>query len=101
MKKIVKIILASAIFTGSILVIQDAGGHVGLAVGELVSDGIEEIPEEISGIKDFAKKIIFKERELLRKIFKSSHKKEEDIVLTEEDEKTFEEVMKEKGWDKV
>lgn len=101
MKKIVKIILASAIFTGSILVIQDAGEHVGLAVGELVSDGIEEIPEEISGIKDFTKKIILKERELLRKIFKSSHKKEEDIVLTEEDEKTFEEVMKEKGWDKV
>ena len=101
MKKIVKIILASAIFTGSILVIQDAGEHVGLAVGELVSDGIEEIPEEISGIKAFTKKALLKERELLRKIFKSSHKKEEDIVLTEEDEKTFEEVMKEKGWDKV
>ena len=101
MKKVTKIALVSAIYMASILLIQDAGEHVGLAVGELVSDGIEEIPEEISGIKDFTKKIILKERELLRNIFKSSHKKEEDIVLTEEDEKTFEEVMKEKGWDKV
>ena len=101
MKKISKYVLATLIYAGSTLVIHDAGEHVGLAVGELVSDGIEEIPEEISGIKDFTKKIILKESELLRKIFKSSHKKEEDIVLTEEDEKTFEEVMKEKGWDKV
>ena len=95
MKKIVKIILASAIYTGSILVIQDAGEHVGLAVGELVSDGIEEIPEEISGIKDFTKKIILKERELLRKIFKSSHKKEEDIVLTKDDEEILKDIEKE------
>ena len=101
MKKVSKIILASAIYTGFILSIQTAGEEVGYAVGELVSDGIKEIPEEVSGIKAFTKKALLKERELLRKIFKSSHKKEEDIVLTEEDEKTFEEVMKEKGWDKV
>lgn len=100
MKKITKIILASVIYTGFILVIQDAGEHVGLAVGELVSDGIEEIPEEVSGIKAFTKKALLKEREFLKKIFRS-RKKEEDIVLTEEDEKTFEEVMKEKGWDEV
>ena len=101
MKKVSKIILAYAIYTGFILSIQTAGEEVGYAVGELVSDGIKEIPEEVSGIKAFTKKALLKERELLRKIFKSSHKKEEDIVLTEEDEKTFEEVMKEKGWDKV
>ena len=101
MKKVSKIALAFAIYMAFNLLIQSAGEEVGTTVGELVSDGVEEIPEEISGIKDSIKKIIHKERELLRKIFKSSHKKEEDIVLTEDDEKTFEEVMKEKGWDKV
>lgn len=95
MKKIVKIILASAIYTGSILVIQDAGEHVGLAVGELVFDGIKEIPEEVSGIKAFTKKALLKERELLRKIFKSSHKKEEDIVLTKDDEEILKDIEKE------
>ena len=100
MKKVTKIALVSAIYMASILLIQDAGEHVGLAVGELVSDGIEEIPEEVSGINAFTKKALLKEREFLKKIFRS-RKKEEDIVLTEEDEKTFEEVMKEKGWDKV
>ena len=94
MKKIVKIILASAIYTGSILVIQDAGEHVGLAVGELVSDGIKEIPEEVSGIKAFTKKALLKEREFLKKIF-GSRKKEEDIVLTKDDEEVLKDIEKE------
>ena len=94
MKKIVKIILASAIYTGSILVIQDAGEHVGLAVGELVSDGIKEIPEEVSGIKAFTKKALLKEREYLKKIF-GSRKKEEEIVLTKDDEEVLKDIEKE------
>ena len=94
MKKIVKIILASAIFTGSIFVIQDAGEHVGLAVGELVSDGIKEIPEEVSGIKAFTKKALLKEREYLKKIF-GSRKKEEEIVLTKDDEEVLKDIEKE------
>ena len=95
MKKIAKIILASVIYTGFILVIQDAGEHVGLAVGELVSDGIKEIPEEISGIKSFTKKTILKEREFFKNIFKVSHKEEEDIVLTKDDEETLKDIEKE------
>ena len=99
MKKVLKVAFAIAIYAGFILAIQDAGEEVGTTVGELVSDGIDEIPEEISGIKAFTKKVILKERELLRKIFKSSPKKEEDIVLTEEDDKDVNDIPK--GWDKV
>lgn len=96
MKKVSKIALAFAIYMAFNLLIQSAGEEVGTTVGELVSDGVEEIPEEISGIKDFIKKIILKERELLRKIFKSSsNKKEEDIVLTEEDKKTLKDIEEE------
>ena len=95
MKKVSKIALAFAIYMAFNLLIQSAGEEVGTTVGELVSDGVEEIPEEISGIKDFIKKIILKERELLRKIFKSSHKKEEDIVLTKDDEEVLKDIEKE------
>lgn len=95
MKKATKIALASAIYVASILLIQGAGEEVGYAVGELVSDGIKEIPEEVSGIKAFTKKALLKERELLRKIFKSSHKKEEDIVLTKDDEEVLKDIEKE------
>lgn len=95
MKKVSKIALAFAIYMAFNLLIQSAGEEVGTTVGELVSDGVEEIPEEISGIKDFIKKIILKERELLRKIFNSSHKKEEDIVLTKDDEEVLKDIEKE------
>lgn len=93
MKKLFKYVLASVIYTGFILAIQDAGEEVGTTVGELVSDGIEEIPEEISGIKTFTKKAILKEREFLKNIF--SHKNEENIVLTEENDKTLKDIEKE------
>lgn len=95
MKKVTKIALASAIYMAFILLIQDAGEHVGLAVGGLVSDGIKEIPEEVSGIKAFTKKTILKEREFLKNIFKASHKEEEDIVLTKDDEETLRDIEKE------
>ena len=95
MKKVSKIALVSAIYMASIFLIQSAGKEVGTTVGELVSDGIKEIPEEVSGIKAFTKKALLKERELLRKIFKSSHKKEEDIVLTEDDKKTLKDIEEE------
>ena len=94
MKKVSKIILASAIYTGFILSIQTAGEEVGYAVGELVSDGIKEIPEEVSGIKAFTKKALLKEREFLKKIF-GSRKKEEDIVLTKDDEEVLKDIEKE------
>ena len=85
MKKVSKIALVSAIYMASIFLIQSAGEEVGYVVGELVSDGIKEIPEEVSGIKAFTKKALLKEREFLKKIF-GSHKKEEDIVLTKDEE---------------
>ena len=94
MKKVSKIILASAIYTGFILSIQTAGEEVGYAVGELVSDGIKEIPEEVSGVKAFTKKALLKEREFLKKIF-GSRKKEEDIVLTKDDEEVLKDIEKE------
>ena len=94
MKKVSKIILAYAIYTGFILSIQTAGEEVGYAVGELVSDGIKEIPEEVSGIKAFTKKALLKEREFLKKIF-GSRKKEEDIVLTKDDEEVLKDIEKE------
>ena len=94
MKKVSKIILASAIYTGFILSIQTVGEEVGYAVGELVSDGIKEIPEEVSGIKAFTKKALLKEREFLKKIF-GSRKKEEDIVLTKDDEEVLKDIEKE------
>lgn len=74
--------------------IQSAGEEVGYAVGELVSDGIKEIPEEVSGIKAFTKKALLKEREFLKKIF-GSRKKEEDIVLTKDDEEVLKDIEKE------
>lgn len=95
MKKVTKVALASTIYMVFIFLIQSAGEEVGYTVGELVSDGIKEIPEEVSGIKAFTKKIILKERELLRKIFKSSCKKEEDIVLSKDDEETLKDIEKE------
>lgn len=95
MKKVSKIAIVSAIYMASIFLIQSAGEEVGYAVGELVSDGIKEIPKEVSGIKAFTKKALLKERELLRKIFKSSHKKEEDIVLTKDDEEVLKDIEKE------
>ena len=95
MKKVSKIALASAIYMAFNLLIQSAGQEVGTTVGELVSDGIKEIPDEVSGIKAFTKKALLKERELLRKIFKSSHKKEEDIVLTKDDEEILKDIEKE------
>ena len=94
MKKVSKIILASAIYTGFILSIQTAGEEVGYAVGELVSDGIKEIPEEVSVVKAFTKKALLKEREFLKKIF-GSRKKEEDIVLTKDDEEVLKDIEKE------
>lgn len=95
MKKALKILLATAIYAGFIWTIQDAGEEVGCTVGELVADGIEEIPDELGKVKSFTKKVILKERELLRKIFKSSPKKEEDIVLSEDDEETLKDIEKE------
>ena len=94
MKNVSNVILASAIYTGFILSIQTAGEEVGYAVGELVSDGIKEIPEEVSGIKAFTKKALLKEREFLKKIF-GSRKKEEDIVLTKDDEEVLKDIEKE------
>lgn len=94
MKKVSKIALVSAIYMASIFLIQSAGEEVGYAVGELVSDGIKEIPEEVSGIKAFTKKALLKEREFLKKIF-GSRKKEEDIVLTKDDEEVLKDIEKE------
>lgn len=93
MKKVTKIALVSAIYMAFILLIQGAGEEVGYTVGELVSDGIKEIPEEISGVKTFTKKVILKEREFLKNIF--SHKEEQDIVLTKDDEEVLKDIEKE------
>ena len=94
MKKVTKITIVSAIYMAFILLIQGAGEEVGYTVGELVSDGIKEIPEEVSGIKAFTKKALLKEREFLKKIF-GSRKKEEDIVLTKDDEEVLKDIEKE------
>ena len=105
MKKALKILLATTIYAGFILAIQDAGEEVGTTVGELISNGIEEIPDELGKVKSFTKKVILKEKLILKKIrdkvVGTNPTTEKDIVLDKEDEKTFEEVMAEKGWDKV
>lgn len=99
MKKLCKYILATAIYVGFIWMIQDAGEEVGSTVGELVADGIEEIPEELSGVKVFTKKAILKEKLFLKKIFdriKKFHSSdEENIVLDKDDEETLKDIEKE------
>lgn len=99
MKKLCKYILATAIYVGFIWMIQDAGEEVGSTVGELVADGIEEIPEELSGVKVFTKKAILKEKLFLKKVCDKirgcNHVTEEDIVLDKEDDETMKDIEKE------
>lgn len=99
MKKLCKYILATAIYVGFIWMIQDAGEEVGCAVGELVSDGIEEIPGEIDKVKSLTKKVILNERLILKKIrdkvVRTDPTTEEDIILDKEDEETLKDIEKE------
>ena len=100
MKKFFKAILTVVIYTGFIVIIQDSGEEVGRTVGELVADGIKEIPEEVSGIKTFIKKVILKERLFLKKVrdkVVGCHHPmtERDIVLDEKDEETLRDIEKE------
>lgn len=99
MKKISKYVLATLIYAGFILAIQDAGEEVGTTVGELVADGIEEIPSELDKVKSLTKRAILKEKLFLKKIHDkvvgTDPTTEEDIVLTKDDEETLKDIEKE------
>ena len=99
MKKISKYVLATLIYAGFILAIQDAGEEVGTTIGELVSDGIEEIPSELDKVKSLTKRAILKEKLFLKKIrdkfVGSDPKTEEDIVLDKDDEEVLKDIEKE------
>lgn len=99
MKKISKYVLATLIYAGFILAIQDAGEEVGTTVGELVADGIEEIPSELDKVKSLTKRAILKEKLFLKKIrgkvVGTVPTTEEDIVLGKDDEETLKDIEKE------
>ena len=99
MKKFSKYVLATLIYAGFILAIQDAGEEVGTTVGELVADGIEEIPSELDKVKSLTKRAILKEKLFLKKIrdkvVGSVPTTEEDIVLDKDDEETLKDIEKE------
>lgn len=93
MKRIFKFAVATAIYTVFILAIQDAGEEVGCTVGELVADGIEEIPNELDKVKSLTKRAILKEKLILKKIrgkvVGTDPTTEDEIVLDKDDEETL------------
>ena len=105
MKKISKYVLATLIYAGFILAIQDAGEEVGSTVGELVADGIEEIPAELDKVKSLTKRAILKEKLFLKKIrdkvVGTDPTTEEDVILDKENDEETQDEFIPKGWDKV
>ena len=105
MKKALKILLATAIYVGFILAIQDAGEEVGSTVGELVADGIEEIPAELDKVKSLTKRAILKAKLFLKKIrdkvVGTDPTTEEDVILDKENDEETQDEFIPKGWDKV
>lgn len=101
MKKIFKYALVGVIYAGFIWLIQDSGEEVGSTVGELVADGIEEIPDELDKVKSLTKRAILKEKMILKKIhdmavgYKHPTTEEEIVLDKESDEETLKDIEKE------
>ena len=64
-----------------------AGNYIGDVVSNLVSEGIDEIPEETKFITNVAKKVIHKEKLFLKKFKENLNHDipEEEITLTDEE----------------